>query len=138
MNADIALIMALPNESKGLFEQAGIDVHYSGIGKINAAFKAFEVIQKTGCKTLINLGSAGSSHFDAHSLVEVITFVQRDMDVSPLGFAVGVTPMDDEIPAEIILSHILSFYPKGFVVRVIRLKQGSKVSCNLSIWKPML
>ncbi|MFM6957856.1 MAG: 5'-nucleosidase, partial [Acinetobacter sp.] len=77
MNADVALIMALPNESKGLFEQAGIDVHYSGIGKINAAFKAFEVIQKTGCKTLINLGSAGSSHFDAHSLVEVTTFVQR-------------------------------------------------------------
>ncbi len=48
MNADIALIMALPNESKGLFEQAGIEVHYSGIGKINAAFKAFEVIKKDG------------------------------------------------------------------------------------------
>lgn len=27
-----ALIMALPNESKGLFEAQGIDVHYSGIG----------------------------------------------------------------------------------------------------------
>ncbi|MBP8027673.1 MAG: 5'-nucleosidase, partial [Acinetobacter sp.] len=51
MISDLALIMALPNESKGLFEQAGIDVHYSGIGKVNAAFKAFEVIQKTGCKT---------------------------------------------------------------------------------------
>ena len=101
MQSEIALIMALPNESKGLFEQAGIQVHYSGIGKINAAFKAFEVIQKTGCKTLINLGSAGSSHFVAHSLVEVITFVQRDMDVSPLGLAVGVTPMNEDTPAEI-------------------------------------
>ena len=47
MNTDIALIMALPNESKGLFEQAGVEVHYSGIGKINAAFKAFEVIQNS-------------------------------------------------------------------------------------------
>ena len=92
MISDLALIMALPNESKGLFEQAGIDVHYSGIGKVNAAFKAFEVIQKTGCKTLLNLGTAGSSYFDAHALVEVMTFVQRDMDVSPLGFQVGVTP----------------------------------------------
>ena len=101
--SDVALIMALPNESKGLFEQAGIQVHYSGIGKVNAAFKAFEVIQKTGCKTLLNLGTAGSSHFDAHALVEVMTFVQRDMDVSPLGFPVGTTPMDDEHPAEIKL-----------------------------------
>ena len=48
-----ALIMALPSESKGLFEQAGIQVHYSGIGKVNAAFKAYEVIQHTGCKILL-------------------------------------------------------------------------------------
>ena len=41
MSSDLALIMALPNESKGLFEQVGIEVHYSGIGKVNAAFKAF-------------------------------------------------------------------------------------------------
>lgn len=124
MNADVALMMALPNESKGLFEQAGIEVHHSGIGKINAAFKAFEVIQKTGCKTLINLGSAGSSHFNAHSLVEVTTFVQRDMDVSPLGFAVGVTPMDEHLPAEIHTPAYLNIYPKGFVVQVIHLKLG--------------
>lgn len=26
MHSDLALIMALPNESKGLFEQAGIEV----------------------------------------------------------------------------------------------------------------
>jgi adenosylhomocysteine nucleosidase len=39
-----------------------------------------------------------------HSLVEVITFVQRDMDVSPLGFAVGVTPMDEDIPAKSMFS----------------------------------
>lgn len=106
--SDLALIMALPNESKGLFEQAGVQVHYSGIGKVNAAFKAFDVIQKTGCKTLLNLGSAGSSQFDAHALVEVSTFVQRDMDVSPLGFAVGVTPMDDDHPAEI---HLEAYFP---------------------------
>ncbi len=124
MNADIALIMALPNESKGLFEQAGIDVHYSGIGKINAAFKAFEVIQKTGCKTLINLGSAGSSHFDAHSLVEVITFVQRDMDVSPLGFAVGVTPMDEHFQQRFMHNPTLNPYQKESVAQVILLKRA--------------
>ena len=101
MKQHAELMMALPSESKGLFEQAGVNVHYSGIGKINAAFKAFEIIQKTGCQTLLNLGTAGSSVFNAHELIEVTRFVQRDMDVSPLGFAVGVTPMDAEYPAEI-------------------------------------
>lgn len=71
MKDNLALIMALPNESKGLFEQAGIPIHYSGIGKINAAFTAYDVIQKTGCKTILNLGSAGSSTFNAHELIEV-------------------------------------------------------------------
>ena len=132
MNTDLALIMALPNESKGLFEQAGIQVHYSGIGKINAAFKAFEVIHKTGCKTLINLGSAGSSHFDAHSLVEVVTFVQRDMDVSPLGFAVGVTPMDNEFPAEIHVQPHFEYLAKGICGTGDSFETGiPKVACNL-------
>ena len=139
MNTDLALIMALPNESKGLFEQAGIQVHYSGIGKINAAFKAFEVIHKTGCKTLINLGSAGSSHFDAHSLVEVVTFVQRDMDVSPLGFAVGVTPMDNEFPAESHVQPHFEYLTKGICGTGDSFETGiPKVACNLVDMEPML
>ena len=130
--SDLALIMALPNESKGLFEQAGIQVHYSGIGKVNAAFKAFEVIQKTGCKTLLNLGSAGSSQFDAHALVEVTTFVQRDMDVSPLGFAVGVTPMDDDHPAEIHLESYFQHLEKGICGTGDSFETGTpKVACHL-------
>ena len=130
--SDLALIMALPNESKGLFEQAGVQVHYSGIGKVNAAFKAFDVIQKTGCKTLLNLGSAGSSQFDAHALVEVSTFVQRDMDVSPLGFAVGVTPMDDDHPAEIHLEAYFSHLKKGICGTGDSFETGiPKVPCDL-------
>ena len=130
--SDLALIMALPNESKGLFEQAGIRVHYSGIGKVNAAFKAFDVIQKTGCKTLLNLGSAGSSQFDAHALVEVSTFVQRDMDVSPLGFAVGVTPMDDDHPAEIHLEAYFPYLEKGICGTGDSFETGiPKVPCDL-------
>ena len=130
--SDLALIMALPNESKGLFEQAGIQVHYSGIGKVNAAFKAFDVIQKTGCKTLLNLGSAGSSQFDAHALVEVSTFVQRDMDVSPLGFAVGVTPMDDDHPAEIHLEAYFPHLEKGICGTGDSFETGiPKVPCDL-------
>ena len=130
--SDVALIMALPNESKGLFEAAGIEVHYSGIGKVNAAFKAFEVIQKTGCKTLINLGSAGSRHFNTHDLVEVTQFVQRDMDVSPLGFEVGLTPMDQEYPAAITFEPYFEHLAQGVCGTGDSFETDEpKVACNL-------
>ena len=130
--SDLALIMALPNESKGLFEAEGVAVHYSGIGKVNAAFKAFDVIQKTGCKTLLNLGTAGSSHFEGHSLVEVIQFVQRDMDVSPLGFPVGLTPMDHDHPAEIDLEAFFHDLPQGICGTGDSFETGvPKIACNL-------
>ncbi len=132
MKNDIALIMALPSESKDLFEQAGITVHYSGIGKINAAFTAFDVIQKTGCKTILNLGSAGSSYFNAHELVEVKTFVQRDMDVSPLGFEVGVTPMDEHYPEAIDLDSYFTHLSQGICGTGDSFETGQpKVPCNL-------
>lgn len=132
MISDHALIMALPNESKGLFEAAGIEVHYSGIGKVNAAFKAFEVIQKTGCKTLINLGTAGSSSFHAHELVEVTSFVQRDMDVSPLGFEVGITPVDEAWPGAIELEPYFAALRHGTCGTGDSFETGQpKVACNL-------
>jgi len=127
-----ALIMALPSESKRLFEQAGIQVHYSGIGKVNAVFKAYEVIQRTGCKILFNLGTAGSSQFDTHSLVEVSSFVQRDMDVSPLGFEVGITPMDDHLPGAIDLEPFFAHLPKGICGTGDSFETGlPKVACQL-------
>ena len=132
MSQQMAIIMALANESKGLFEAAGIQVHYSGIGKVNAAFKAFEVIQKTGCNTILNLGTAGSGHFDAHELVEVTEFVQRDMDVSPLGFEVGTTPMDLEYPATIELEPYFSHLRQGRCGTGDSFETGApKVPCNL-------
>lgn len=132
MKNDFALMMALPSESKGLFEQENIEVHYSGIGKVNAAFKAFEVIHKTGCKTLFNLGSAGSSFFNAHDLIEVNRFVQRDMDVSPLGFEVGVTPMDQDYPSAIDLEPYFKNLTQGICGTGDSFETGTpKVACNL-------
>lgn len=132
MKPHIELIMALPDESQGLFEQAGIQVHYSGIGKVNAAFKAFEVIQKTGCNAILNLGSAGSSVFATHDLIEVSSFVQRDMDVSPLGFAVGTTPMDDEYAAAIDLERYFQSLAQGICGTGDSFETGpARVACDL-------
>jgi adenosylhomocysteine nucleosidase len=93
--SDIQIIIALPAETQGLFDQKNIPVHYCGIGKINATFKTTEIILKTGCKHILNLGTAGSHRFATHSLIECKAFLQRDMDLSPLGFPTGETPMDD-------------------------------------------
>lgn len=132
MKQDLALVMALASESKGLFEQNNIAVNYSGIGKVNAAFKAYDIIQKTQCKTLLNLGTAGSSVFNAHELVEVTTFVQRDMDVSPLGFDVGVTPMDEHFPSSIELAPYFKNLAKGICGTGDNFEIGSpKVHCDL-------
>lgn len=94
------LIMALPAESQGLFEKAAIQVHYCGIGKVNAAWKTTELILKNPGRGVLNLGTAGSSRFKTHDLVECSAFVQRDMDIRPLNMPLGETPMDD-IPGRI-------------------------------------
>lgn len=109
---DLALLMALPGESQGLFEKENFTVHYTGIGKVNAAMVATDIIHKTKCKVILNLGTAGSSKFKTHELVEVSSFVQRDMDITPLGFARGETPFDP-LPGAIELIPYFPELPKG-------------------------
>ena len=128
---DVALIMALPMESQGLFEKESIVVHYCGIGKVNAAFAATDVIHKTKCKVLINLGTAGSGTFKTHDLVECKSFVQRDMDISPLGFKVGETPMD-EVPGEISFQTYFPELSQGICGPGDSFETGRpKVECDL-------
>ena len=99
-------------ESQGLFEAAGIPLSYCGIGKVNAASKAAELIHRHGATFILNLGTAGSERFPTHSLVECSALVQRDMDISPLGFPVGETPMDP-IGGRIELEELFPDLPKG-------------------------
>jgi adenosylhomocysteine nucleosidase len=92
---NLGIIIALPQESQGKFEKAKIPVHYCGIGKVNAAQKAMEMILSHKYDIILNLGTAGSHKFSTHTLVECDSYVQRDMDLSPLGMKLGITPMDD-------------------------------------------
>ncbi|MES3036564.1 MAG: 5'-methylthioadenosine/S-adenosylhomocysteine nucleosidase [Bdellovibrionota bacterium] len=89
-------LMALPLESQGLFEAQNIPVYYTGIGKVNAAFQATKFILESGCSQVLNLGTAGSHVFPTHSMIECSGFVQRDMDLTPLGFPLGETPMEED------------------------------------------
>nr|BFD58607.1 5'-nucleosidase [Bdellovibrio sp. CKG001]BFD62032.1 5'-nucleosidase [Bdellovibrio sp. HM001] len=128
---DVALIMALPGESQGLFEKENIPVIYSGIGKVNATYAALDTIHKTKCKVMINLGTAGSSRFKTHDLVEVSSFVQRDMDISPLGFKVGETPFDP-LPGAIDLIPYFPELSSGICGTGDAFETGTpKVACDL-------
>lgn len=67
-------------------------VIYTGIGKINASYVLTKAIAKKRPALIFNVGSAGSRKHARGAVLFCTKFYQRDMDVSPLGFPVGVTP----------------------------------------------
>jgi adenosylhomocysteine nucleosidase len=94
------VVVALRAESAGEFEAAGIPVLYCGVGKVNAAIALARALtryalQGQAMPLVLNFGSAGSRRHPTGTLVGCHEFVQRDMDVSGLGFALGVTPYDE-------------------------------------------
>jgi adenosylhomocysteine nucleosidase len=110
------IVMALPQESRGLLEATGARLLYTGVGKVNAAAtlarKLAELrIAGTGAPLVVNLGTAGSRSIPSHTLVACNRFAQRDMDVSGLGFAPGVTPFD-ATPAIIEFPSLFTHLPQ--------------------------
>ncbi|MBN8532091.1 MAG: 5'-nucleosidase, partial [Alphaproteobacteria bacterium] len=98
--------MALPMESQGEFEARKIPVLYTGVGKVNAAYCLTACLTELKEKgklpgMVLNLGTAGSPVLDAGALVSCHKFMQRDMDVTPVGFQLGQTPFEDDVPITI-------------------------------------
>ena len=94
MNSNNYIIIgALKAELKGLDKYAPL-VH-TGVGKINATIQTYEAILKYRPNLVINYGTAGSLK-NQTGLLKVETFIQRDMDVSGLGFLRGETPFSNK------------------------------------------
>jgi adenosylhomocysteine nucleosidase len=94
------VVIALRAESAGVFEAAGVPVLYCGVGKVNAAIALTReltryVLQGEAMPRVLNFGSAGSRRHPTGTLLGCHEFMQRDMDVGGLGFALGVTPFDE-------------------------------------------
>lgn len=70
------------------------DVFFTGVGKVNAAMIAAQVIATHQPKRIINFGTAGGITVGP-GLHHCTRFVQRDMDCRGLGFTLGHTPFDD-------------------------------------------
>jgi adenosylhomocysteine nucleosidase len=99
------VVMALRVESSGVFEAAAVPVLYCGVGKVNAAIALTQELSRyrhhgQDMPLVVNFGSAGSRCHVSGTLVACHEFVQRDMDVRGLGFALGVTPYD-EVPTRL-------------------------------------
>jgi len=100
LNTKPLIVCALEVETQGQLDN--YDVLYTGVGKVNATYTLTSHFGKYGSHIpydlVINYGTAGSRKIKKKTLVDCTKFVQRDMDVTGLGFMRGETPFEDDIP----------------------------------------
>lgn len=123
------VVMALEMEAQGLFEQAEVPVLYTGLGKVNAALSLARRLSTLRArdelpKLVLNFGTAGSRSFATGSVVACRKFVQRDMDVTGLGFALGETPFES-LPATLTFPAVFSHLAEGVCGTADRFETGA-------------
>ena len=96
---DVLIVSALKQETNGQLK--GYRVLHTGVGKVNATMELTKVLQKAHLhylppmpKLVINYGTAGSRDLPIGELVDCTKFVQRDMNITQLGFYAGQTPFE--------------------------------------------
>ena len=103
LSKGILIVCALEVETQGQLDD--YDVLYTGVGKVNATYALTTHFGKYGSyipyDLVINYGTAGSRKIKKKTLVDCTKFVQRDMDVTGLGFMRGETPFEDDPPITI-------------------------------------
>ena len=108
------IVCALEVETQGQLDD--YDVLYTGVGKVNATFELTRKFGKFGSylryDMVINYGTAGSRKIKKKTLVDCTKFIQRDMDVTGLGFMRGETPFEQD-PPFVIQQQNVEFNPIG-------------------------
>ena len=106
MRRNILIVSALDVETQGQLEDwKPHNLLITGVGKVNATYKLTKRLAVEGSidydariNLVINYGTAGSRKIKKKTLVDCTKFIQRDMDVTGLGFMRGETPFEDEPP----------------------------------------
>jgi len=108
---DVLIVCALEVETQGQLDNYFDDerqILYTGIGKVNATFKLTQRLHSSHLyylplmpKLVINYGTAGSRDLPIGELVDCTRFIQRDMNVTGMGFHRGQTPFENDIPLEL-------------------------------------
>lgn len=86
-------VFALESEASTEFE--GLDVIYTGVGKVNATYALTKKVGDSRPSIIVNLGSAGSNKFTRESVICCQQFVQRDMDAQDIGCQKYETPFSE-------------------------------------------
>ena len=114
LNKGILFVCALEQETQNQLDD--YDVLYTGVGKVNATYALTTHFGKYGSHIpydlIINYGTAGSRKHSIGELVDCTKFIQRDMDVSGLGFMKSQTPFEPLVPIILDSSHV-TFNPIG-------------------------
>ena len=120
MQRSLLVVMALEIESQGRLELERAPLLFTGVGKVNAAHRLTRRLadeHRAGRQPfVVNFGTAGSRRFSTGSVVACRRFVQRDMDVTGLGFASHETPFED-VPLELefpVRHHFAGILPESF------------------------
>jgi len=130
------VVIALELEGQGLFEQADVSVLYTGLGKVNAALslaRRLATLRAQGAlpKMVVNFGTAGSRTFATGSVIACRQFVQRDMDVTGLGFALGETPFET-LPPTLSFPAVFTSLPEGICGTGDRFETGAAgLACDV-------
>jgi adenosylhomocysteine nucleosidase len=102
MQRSLLVVMALEVEAQGRLADAPL--LFTGVGKVNAAHRLTRRLAEERAlgraPLVVNFGTAGSRRFRTGALVACRRFVQRDMDVTSLGFSPHETPFED-VPREL-------------------------------------
>lgn len=85
MTGKILVLTAIDDELDKKRAPEGVEVIYTGLGKVNAASAATLALLVLRPKLVINYGTAGKINETLRGLVEVSHAVQRDMLPGPLG-----------------------------------------------------
>jgi adenosylhomocysteine nucleosidase len=134
--SSLLVVMALELESQGLFAARGVPVLYTGIGKVNAAYRLTRALAEHRARygelpRVVNFGTVGSPKLAAGSVVACRRFVQRDMDVSGLGFPLGTTPFED-VPAMLEFEALFPELPEAVCGSGDRFETGKPiVDCDV-------
>lgn len=94
---DILVFVALEDELPRA-AVAPFEVIYTGVGKVNAALAAAEAFVARRPALAVNYGTAGAVTPGLAGLLDCGAAAQRDMDLRPLGLALGVTYGDSDPP----------------------------------------
>jgi len=130
-NKEILIVCALEQETQEelndwlpFTDDPVWNVLYTGVGKVNATYKltkhfgSFHSVPaiRRSYDLVINYGTAGSRELPIGELVDCTKFIQRDMNVTGMGFLKGQTPFEKEVPMILDYDHV-EFNPIGKKLR---------------------